>query len=385
MTKNEFLSRLSGELSGLSDEDIRGSVDYYGEIIDDIIESGASEEDAVAALGSVEEVAANILTQTTIDSDEDKQRKKDHNVSMTEDNIIRTLPSKTQYNENTCPEEENFENIFIDVSEADVRLVLSDNGKLKVDCPDFDDSTGYNVSVENSTLTIKQTNGRKWYEHFGRKWSAHISINLRSTEITVFLPERIYNRLYVSARIGYISIGENLSFVSAEIHSSCGDVVFSAGVTDELTAKTVYGDLAVTGIAPNKLTVSSTCGDIKLSSVKVVGDVSAWTANGDVKLTAVTCKDLTCGGTAGDTKLRDVIADNSIICTNVSGDIQLKKCDAKSLKLTTKFGDVRGTLRSGKNFVTSTVYGEVSVPSAKTGSPCIVTTVAGDISLSLEQ
>lgn len=66
MTKNEFLSELTKGLSGLPYEDIESSVSYYTEMIDDRIEDGLSEEEAVAALGSVQEVVAKIMAETPL-------------------------------------------------------------------------------------------------------------------------------------------------------------------------------------------------------------------------------------------------------------------------------------------------------------------------------
>ena len=61
MNKQEFLLALRGALAGLSEADIRASLDYYTEIIDDQIEEGITETDAVASLGSVVTVAEQIL------------------------------------------------------------------------------------------------------------------------------------------------------------------------------------------------------------------------------------------------------------------------------------------------------------------------------------
>lgn len=61
MNKQEFLLALRGALSGLSEADIRSSLDYYAEIIDDQMEEGIPEADAVASLGSVVSVAEQIL------------------------------------------------------------------------------------------------------------------------------------------------------------------------------------------------------------------------------------------------------------------------------------------------------------------------------------
>lgn len=61
MTKNEFLIALHDRLSGLPQDDVNTYLDDYSEIIDDRMEEGFSEEDAVAALGAVDAIAAQIL------------------------------------------------------------------------------------------------------------------------------------------------------------------------------------------------------------------------------------------------------------------------------------------------------------------------------------
>ena len=45
MTKNEFISRLRARLSGLPKDEIRERLAFYGEMIDDRIEEGLSEEE----------------------------------------------------------------------------------------------------------------------------------------------------------------------------------------------------------------------------------------------------------------------------------------------------------------------------------------------------
>lgn len=54
MTKQEFLLRIRNGLAALPKEDIEKSVEYYREMIDDRMEDGLSEEEAVAAIGSPE-------------------------------------------------------------------------------------------------------------------------------------------------------------------------------------------------------------------------------------------------------------------------------------------------------------------------------------------
>ncbi len=62
MNKEQFLSAIKMEIQGLPQGDIEKSLDYYAEMLDDRIEEGMTEEQAVAALGSVDEIVAQILT-----------------------------------------------------------------------------------------------------------------------------------------------------------------------------------------------------------------------------------------------------------------------------------------------------------------------------------
>ena len=66
MDKFAFLSALRDRLSRLPDEDVERSVEYYSEMIDDRIEEGLSEADAVEAVGSVEEIAVQIMTEVPL-------------------------------------------------------------------------------------------------------------------------------------------------------------------------------------------------------------------------------------------------------------------------------------------------------------------------------
>ena len=66
MNKFQFLEKLRARLSGLSKEDLSLSEEYYGEMIDDRIEEGMSEEDAVAALGSLDAIVKQILRETPL-------------------------------------------------------------------------------------------------------------------------------------------------------------------------------------------------------------------------------------------------------------------------------------------------------------------------------
>lgn len=66
MNKNEFLLALRSKLSNLPEEDIEKSAGFYSEIIDDHIEDGLSEEEAVSVIGSVDEIASQIMSEISL-------------------------------------------------------------------------------------------------------------------------------------------------------------------------------------------------------------------------------------------------------------------------------------------------------------------------------
>lgn len=61
MTKLKFLMALKDRLSDLPQDEVEERLGFYSEMIEDRIEEGLSEEEAVSAVGSVEEIAAQII------------------------------------------------------------------------------------------------------------------------------------------------------------------------------------------------------------------------------------------------------------------------------------------------------------------------------------
>ncbi|MBO4636159.1 MAG: DUF1700 domain-containing protein [Clostridiales bacterium] len=66
MKKNEFLDKVKEKLAGLSEEDIKKAIDFYDEAINDRIEDGLTEDQAVSAIGTPEDIAEQILMDTPL-------------------------------------------------------------------------------------------------------------------------------------------------------------------------------------------------------------------------------------------------------------------------------------------------------------------------------
>ena len=66
MKKQEFLDELRSSLAGLPSRDVEERIAFYDEMLDDRIEEGRTEEDAVAELGSVDEITQQIIAETPL-------------------------------------------------------------------------------------------------------------------------------------------------------------------------------------------------------------------------------------------------------------------------------------------------------------------------------
>ncbi len=66
MDKFDFITQLRAKLWAIPEEDRQRSVDFYAEMIAERMEDGLSEEEAVAAVGDLDEIVKSILAETPV-------------------------------------------------------------------------------------------------------------------------------------------------------------------------------------------------------------------------------------------------------------------------------------------------------------------------------
>ena len=74
MRKHEFLSALKRKLKGLPKRDVEERISFYSEMIDDRIEEGFSEEEAVAKIGNVDHISKQILSEARVPKSKRKRK-----------------------------------------------------------------------------------------------------------------------------------------------------------------------------------------------------------------------------------------------------------------------------------------------------------------------
>ena len=74
MNKADFLAAIRKKLSGLPKKEAEERLNFYSEMIDDRTEEGLSEDEATAAIGSVDVIAAGILAEVATEKREGREK-----------------------------------------------------------------------------------------------------------------------------------------------------------------------------------------------------------------------------------------------------------------------------------------------------------------------
>ena len=229
--------------------------------------------------------------------------------------------------------EETYRNISIRAITADITFVPTDGTQTTVTCRE-EEKLHHTVEVKDGTLVIDTLDERKWYHHIG--------FHFETPKITVSIPRGEYGTLTVTCTTGDVRLPQGLTFASADISATTGDIFMRASVTGAITCNTTTGD---------------------------------------VKLNGVRCESLTATGTTGDLEMEDVIATGKIYIKYTTGDVEFENCDGGELEIKVTTGDVEGTLLTPKIFEVKATTGDVRVPQSQSGGLCKIKTTTGNIKI----
>ena len=264
--------------------------------------------------------------------------------------------STLNYETNEYTIDNEFKNISVESDTADITLLASDEKSVKVVCHEPSDAK-HTVVISSDTLEIKKNDTRKWYEHIG--------ISFESEKITIYLPSGEYGDLNVKASTGDLKVADEFKFADINVTLSTGDITLQS-------------------ISANSISLRVSTGKIALDNVQIEGDLKAEVSTGKTYLKRLNCDNFISVGNTGDITMENVIAKQKISVERSTGDVKFDGCDAAEIFVVTDTGDVRGSLLSGKVFITKTDTGSIDVPKTTLGGKCEITTDTGDIRIELK-
>lgn len=361
MNKTEFLVELKEKLSGIPQNEAADRLVFYGEMIDDRVEDGLTEEEAIAQIGSVNEIASQILSEVPVTDPLKAARP--------------TAQVPAEKNPRTVVITEKFKNINVLTSTDDVVFYPSGDDTCRIIFPENEKQT-HSAEVQGWTLNVTVKDNRKWYDFIAFP-------SLKSTRIEIYLPDAEYSSLTVKGNTGDVSIPAGFRFESVSVSVITGDVECLSSVSGLVHLGSSTGDIDLKDISTGEISIASTTGDVDVISVTCTGNVEVKVTTGDISLKDVSCREASLTGTTSDIRLTNVTAQGLLTAACATGDVKLNQCDAAELSLKTNLGDITGSLRSEKQFIVKNGLGDAKVPATSSGGICRVSTDMGDINISI--
>ena len=408
MNKTDFCAELRERLYGLPEETIASTVSYYGEMIDERIEDGMTEEEAVAAIGTPACIAEQVRAEYAAPVKEPPQKKKSYAWVIVLIIIIGlpliafcaafiasgfNMSESVETVTNTYAVEDAFRNIQIGSYTGEVKICASEDGKVNVECRE-NEKLHYDISVRNDVLEIKQKDERKWFDFLS-------FFMMLDNGMTLYLPAGEYDALNLSSTSGLVDIPEGFSFSDVNVAVTSGSTLFFADVRGNLNIASTSGGMNVQSTVGQNANITNTSGRIHIESMNVQGDISIHQTSGSIgiedticsalklksisgaiEMTALRCAEIDMKSTSGKIDMNDVIATGTINIESTSGGVNLERCDGGEIYIDVVSGKVKATLLSGKTFTATSTSGRVSIPKTTPGAGmCEVHSVSGSIEI----
>ena len=276
-----------------------------------------------------------------------------------------------KYTTNTYTIDDGFGDISVNTTTADVDFRMSEDGECKIVCYERE-KVKHSVKVTNGVLNITEQDGRAWYDY--------ISIfSFETQKITVYLPSSGYCNLKVNVSTGNVDVAKDFRFENINIEGSTGDTKCAASALAEVKLKRSTGNIYFDGFSANSIDISTSTGDVFVSSVGCAGELKVGVSTGNIRMKDLWCGKLTTNGSTGDVDLDNVISRDTFNIKTGTGNVIMKASNAYELFIETSTGDVYGSLLSEKVFLVETGTGDKDLPKTASGGRCVVTTGTGNV------
>lgn len=330
MNRREYMDALGKALGGVDEATRAEILADYEEHFDQSARNGLSEDDVIAALGSVEE-CAEAVRELTGDAPKTADGAADTAIpSAAPEAKVGGAPTK----------------LVVEAISADVTVRPATNGA----------TAEYRGRREYEALFYSEIRGDEWH------------VGLRR------------DRMTYSGEIN-IDIGLPAEIRELELTSASGEFTVEGITGDRLKLSSASGDIDVRGCVFPAASIGTKSGDALAEDCRI-GDLEMRTVSGDLRLCRVSGKRVTAVSASADIWAKDIkYAEASV--HSASGDAEIRGGEFGGLYARSASGDVNASAVSARYIESNTVSGDASI-SVSGLENASVSAVSGSINLDLQ-
>lgn len=353
MNKADYLQQLNRALQGLNDTEKETAFLFCKEMLDDRMESGMTEEEAVAAMEPADVLAEKLIAEIRQPA-----------APAQGEATPRPEFSQWQKMQITCPAE-RLNHIDLQAGNMGIKIRLSADDQVRLTYFTRTQNV-YEAKVEGDTLwlrEIKAENRRSFFNFF-------VHIGGPKVEITLEVPQDLMANLKALTKNGGISLNGPQLLMHVEL-----------GTTN--------GGLAVENLQCISVDAHTTNGGLAVSQTETKQRFSFRTTNGG--LAAKNCLsggDMVLGTTNGGVAVQNLLAERELIVSSTNGGLKVEQLDAASIRLHTTNSPISGSVKGPQSLwqiESRTTNGRNSLPTWQDGQkPLSVHTTNSSIQLHFE-
>lgn len=343
MTREAFLEALENALISMQEEERAGVLSYYDEILQDRMEAGMSEEEAVRSMEPIEVIAARVL-----DEAEPVPQEEEKSGNGTE----------------VCRPAADYNHVVIRAQNREVRIesAMDENIKIRYQIGGND---VFELHDENGTLTLEHQNRPiASFVHEAAPQNITLDSLLKGIGSVLNSIGEFGRNVLTSA--GILS-DESSAIVLTLPRAFCGAVT-----VENRNARVVAENINCSG----DVRVATSNGRITLTDVGA-GSISAVTANARVEMSNVYARSsleaMTCNGRISAV---NVLSDVLLRLETSNGQVETSLIDAPEIRIATSNAGVNGTVKGPQSLYK--VHTRVS-----NGTSSLADTFAGERSLDI--
>ncbi|MBE5782238.1 MAG: DUF1700 domain-containing protein [Clostridiales bacterium] len=357
MTRKEYMDALAEALSFLSEEARDAALAFYDEMMEDSIEDGMTEEEAVAAMESVEDIAAKLR-----DEEGKPEEKKENSGAWTYEEKKAVYPASS------------LNAIRIRARDCAIRFFPAQDDQITLIYHTCKEDP-YALSCQDGLLSLEcQSAHRSWQKGFSFSFQGGFQINWKASG-----PPPIALHIPVDALLD-LDLGTQNSAIRGEgLSALCA-----------VTLATSNARISLENMSCKSLQLQSSNARLELINVSAKQFIQGDTSNGRIEASKVSAaEELTLTTSNGRFQAEEISVKGLLNFTTSNGNIALQCIQAGEIRLRTSNGKIQGAL-PGKQadwaIESATSNGKNNLPKHQAGAkPLTVRTSNGNINLLFEE